>query len=69
MIAQVQPEDIEAGIEQVSRRGKNVERLGAAFPAVDDGDQIARPIAVAAINAGQPHPFASIKDYWLCVLA
>ena len=66
VIAEVQPVDVAAELEQVTAERQHVHRIGAAFPAVQQDREIARRRPsrrdLARVMAEQPHAVAALDD-------
>src|SRR5690606_25751786 len=69
VIAEVEPEYVAAELEQVCAQREDVQRLGAALPAMQQNDQIAgcglTSGALARIVSEQAHAVAAIDDLFL----
>ena len=66
VIAEVQAEHVAAEVEQVAAERQHVDRIGAAFPAVQQDREIARRRAsgggLARVVAEQAHAVAAVDD-------
>ena len=65
MVAKIEPHDLEATVEELLGEGQDVERLGAAFPAVQYDSGVARSVAWAGPEALQSHAIAAVEQYLL----
>ena len=62
VIAQVQPQDLEAPIEQLLRERKDIQRLRAALPAVQYDSRPAGAVERTRLETLQPHTVTTVEQ-------
>ena len=63
MIPKIEPEDIESPLEEIGRRGEDIGRIGAPFPAMNEGDQAAAVTSrLPGVITKEANTVAAVKD-------